>query len=171
MITVRAESPGDARYVRTINEEAFGQPMEADLVERLRTTCRERLSLVADDAGAVVGHILFTPVLIKSGERSVAGMGLAPMAVLPGRHREGIGSTLVRRGIEILRERGCPFIVVVGHPEYYPRFGFERASGHGLESQWQGIPDEAFMVLVLDSRAMTGVRGMAKYRDEFNEVE
>ena len=171
MITVRAESPGDVRQVRTINEQAFEQPLEADLVDRLRTTCREALSLVADDAGTVVGHILFTPVVVVSGQRSVEGMGLAPMAVLPGRQREGIGSSLARRGLEILRERGCPFVVVVGHPEYYPRFGFERASRHGLESQWNGMPDDAFMVLVLDPPAMTGVSGVARYRDEFNEVE
>jgi putative acetyltransferase len=96
-------------------------------------------------------------------------MGLAPMAVLPDRQRQGIGSQLVMRGLDILRERGCPFVVVVGHPEYYPRFGFERASTHGLASQWDGMPDAAFMVLVLNARAMADVSGVATYRDEFNE--
>ena len=70
----------------------------------------------------------------------------------------------------MLRERGCPFVVVVGHPEYYPRFGFEPASKHGLLSQWEGIPDAAFMVFILDPDAMEGVSGVATYRDEFNEV-
>lgn len=97
-------------------------------------------------------------------------MGLAPTAVLPRRQRQGIGSQLVRRGLDILRERGCPFVVVVGHPEYYPRFGFEPASRHGLASQWEGVPDAAFMVLLLDVHAMAGVSGVAKYREEFNEV-
>jgi putative acetyltransferase len=92
------------------------------------------------------------------------------MAVVPDRQRQGIGSQLVRRGLEILRERGCPFVVVVGHPEYYPRFGFERCSVHGLASQWEGVPDAAFMVMILDANAMAGVSGVAKYRDEFNEV-
>ena len=92
------------------------------------------------------------------------------MAVLPDRQREGIGSQLVRRGLDILRGRACPFVVVVGHPEYYPRFGFEPASMHGLASQWEGVPDAAFMVLVLDVRAMAGVSGVAKYREEFDEV-
>jgi putative acetyltransferase len=115
----------------------------------------------------VVGHILFTPVVVESGARSVLGMGLAPMAVLPDRQRQGIGSELVRRGLDILRERRCPFVVVVGHPEYYPRFGFERASAHNLTSQWEGMPDAAFMVLVLDAGAMTGVSGVARYREEF----
>ena len=92
------------------------------------------------------------------------------MAVLPDRQRQGIGSQLVNRGLEILREGGCPFVVVVGHPEYYPRFGFEPASKHGLASQWDGISDAAFMVLILDAPAMTAVSGVARYGDEFNEV-
>jgi putative acetyltransferase len=97
-------------------------------------------------------------------------MGLAPMAVLPDRQRQGIGSRLIQRGLELLRDRGCPFVVVVGHPEYYPRFGFEPASKHGLVSQWEGMPDEAFMVMVLDAKVMTGAVGVARYRDDFNEV-
>jgi putative acetyltransferase len=127
------------------------------------------VSLVADD-NDVVGHILFTPVVVESAERRIVGMGLAPMAVLPERQRQGIGLQLMTRGLDILRERGCPFVVVVGHPEYYPRFGFTRASTRNLRSQWDGIPDEAFMILILDASAMAGVSGTARYRDEFNEV-
>jgi putative acetyltransferase len=118
----------------------------------------------------VVGHILFSPVAIEGAGQRVLGMGLAPMAVLPDRQRQGIGSHLVRRGLDILRERGCPFVVVVGHPGYYPRYGFEPARAHGLASQWEGVPDTAFMVLVLDERAMARVSGVAIYRDEFSEV-
>jgi putative acetyltransferase len=166
-MTIRLERPEDASRVRHVNELAFGQPLEADLVDRLRPVCTNSLSLVAED-DAVVGHILFTPVVIEGTAREVLGMGLAPMAVLPGHQRQGIGSQLVRRGLDILRERGCPFVVVVGHPEYYPRFGFKPASTHGIVSQWEGVPDAAFMVLVLDARVMTGVSGVAKYREEFN---
>jgi len=90
--------------------------------------------------------------------------------VRPDRQREGIGTELVRRGLGLLRERGCPFVVVVGHPEYYPRFGFEPASRCGLASQWDGMPDAAFMVLVLDETAMAGVSGVARYRGEFDDV-
>ena len=169
MIAVRIERPDDAARVRQLNELAFGQPLEARLVETLRQACPDSLSLVAEDAD-VVGHILFTPVVIDSAGRRVVGMGLAPMAVLPDRQREGIGSQLVRRGLDILRQRGCPFVVVVGHPEYYPRFGFEPASWHGLTSQWEGIPDAAFMVVMLDVHAMTGVSGVARYRAEFDDV-
>ena len=166
---VRLERPEDSSEIRRVNELAFGQPAEADLVEKLRHACADSLSLVAEDGG-VVGHVLFTPVVVERAARRVAGMGLAPLAVLPDRQRQGIGSRLVEQGLEILRERGCPFVVVVGHPEYYPRFGFERASTHGLASQWAGIPDEAFMVVILDAHAMAGVSGVAAYRDEFNEV-
>ena len=74
------------------------------------------------------------------------------------------------RGVDLLRDRRCPFVVVVGHSEYYPRFGFEPASRHGLASQWDGMPDEAFMALILDPLAMTGVSGIARYRDEFNDA-
>jgi putative acetyltransferase len=169
VVTIRPERPEDASRVRQVNELAFGQPMEADLVERLRQAGTDSLSLVAED-DAVVGHILFTSVVVESAGRRVLGMGLAPMAVLPDRQRQGVGSQLVRRGLHILRERGCPFVVVVGHPEYYPRFGFEPASTHGLASQWEGVPDAAFMVLVLDVHSMAGVSGVAKYREEFNEV-
>ena len=169
MITIRPERPEDASQVRHVNELAFGQPTEADLVEKLRQACTDALSLVAED-DTVVGHILFTPVVVESTGRRVLGMGLAPMAVLPDRQRQGIGSQLVRRGLDILRERGCPFVVLVGHPEYYPRFGFELCSVHGLTSQWEGIPDAAFMVLILDVHAMAGVSGVAKYREEFNEI-
>jgi putative acetyltransferase len=169
VITIRPEKPEDASQVRSVNELAFGQPTEAGLVEKLQQACTDSLSLVAEE-DAVVGHILFTPVVVESGVRRIVGMGLAPMAVLPDRQRRGIGSQLVSRGVDILRERGCPFVVVVGHPEYYPRFGFEPASLHGLASQWEGVPDAAFMVLILDVHAMEGISGVAKYRDEFSEV-
>jgi putative acetyltransferase len=167
--TIRPERSEDASQVRHVNELAFEQPAEADLVERLRQGCTDSLSLVAED-DAVVGHILFRSVTIESAGRSVLGMGLAPMAVLPDRQRQGIGTQLVKRGLDLLRERGCPFVVVVGHPEYYPRFGFEPAAMHGLASQWEGVPDAAFMVVVLDAHAMAGVSGVAKYREEFNAV-
>jgi putative acetyltransferase len=169
VITIRFEAPEDSAPVRHVNEVAFGQSFEADLVDRLRRACPHSLSLVAEDDDGVVGHILFTPVQVGNPVGRAVGMGLAPMAVPPERQREGIGSALVRRGIEILRERGVPFVVVVGHPEYYPRFGFEPASAYGLRSQWEGMPDEAFMVLVLDREEVAGVSGVVRYRAEFDE--
>jgi putative acetyltransferase len=168
-VFVRRERVDDGPDVRRVNELAFGQPLEAALVERLRAACPDAVSLVAEDDGTVVGHILFTPVTID-GHEDVVGMGLAPMAVAPARQRQGIGSALVRAGLTILGERGCPFVIVLGHPGYYPRFGFVPASQHGITSQWEGIPDDAFMMLVLRGDALRGVAGVARYRPEFNEA-
>lgn len=169
-IIVRNETPDDVASIRRINESAFQRPAEADLVDRLRAACPEALSLVADVDGDTVGHILFSPVVVESDGRRVVGQGLAPMAVQPDRQRQGIGSALVRRGLDEIRAAGCPFVVVVGHPEYYPRFGFVPASTRGLRSQWEGMPDAAFMVRVFDEDAMAGLTGIARYRDEFEEV-
>lgn len=170
VITIRAERAGDVSPVRAINEEAFGRPGEADVADRLRQSCPTVISLVAEEDDQLVGHILFTPAVVESPGRRVEGMALAPVAVLPDRQRRGIGSALVRRGLDIVRQQGHPFVIVLGHPEYYPRFGFELASKHNLSCQWGGIPDEAFMVLILDEGAMAGVSGVARFRDEFGEV-
>ena len=91
------------------------------------------------------------------------------MAVFPAMQRQGIGSQLVKTGIKTLKKTQCHFIIVLGHPEYYPRFGFERASVYGIRCQWEGVPDEAFMILWLDKSTIPPVSGLAKYRDEFNE--
>jgi putative acetyltransferase len=171
MVGIRAEVLADVEAIRRVNELAFGRPEEADVVDRLRQARIPFLSLVAEDGGAIVGHVLFTPAIVdvgQDGEQRIAGMGLAPLAVLPERQRQGIGSLLVRCGLDLLRADGCPFVIVLGHAEYYARFGFERASVHGLACQWKGVPDEAFMVLVFDSDAMRGVSGIARYRDEFD---
>ena len=168
MITIRPEEPKDHSAVRALNLAAFEDGPEAELVDTLRASCRDHLSLVAEEEGRIVGHILFTPVALESPEGTAEGMGLAPMAVLPDRQREGIGSALVSRGLEMLVEWSTPFVVVLGHPEYYPRFGFELASRRGLRSQWDGVPDEAFMVRVYDQAALPDGGGVAKYRDDFD---
>ena len=170
MIIIREERPEDEEAVRAVNEKAFVQPDEADIVDCLQKSCPGLLSLVALDGDEVVGHILFSPAKIEGDAVTIEGMGLAPIAVLPERQRQGVGTQLVKRGIEMLRSRDCPYIIVLGHPEYYPRFGFVRASLHGIRSQWDGVPDEAFMIMILDQSAMKGVSGVARYRDEFDEA-
>jgi len=170
MISIREETPQDLASIRTLNELAFGRPDEASIIDSLRDACDELLSLVAIDGDEVVGHILFSPVTVRGRESNPLGMGLAPMAVLPERQRQGIGSALVRHGLERLATSGCPFVIVLGHAAYYPRFGFERASGHGIQSQWPGIPDDVFMVAILDPPAFEGVSGVAQYRDEFDQA-
>lgn len=168
MIIVRKEKPEDIEGIRIVNERAFGQPEEADIVDALRGACSDALSLVAVVEDRVVGHIFFSPATIHTQNGNIVGMGLAPMAVLPDCQRQGIGSKLVRAGLEMLKESSCPFVIVLGHPEYYPRFGFVPASIHGLQCQWDGVPDEAFMVLILDESAMKNVSGVARYRSEFD---
>lgn len=178
-LLIRDEEDGDAPGVRALHQAAFQSAMEADIVDRLRATCPERVSLVAVEGERVVGHILFTPAIIEPpsggrigglGTQGVThGMGLAPMAVLPDLQRGGIGSTLIRTGVARLRRSGCPFVIVVGHPEYYPRFGFVRGSQVGVACQWPDVSDEAFMILVLDSALTTRLAGRARYRPEFDE--
>ena len=170
MIIVREERSEDIEAVRMVNETAFGQPAEANIADKLRENCQDRLSLVATQNGAVVGHILFSPARIEEKGKTVQGMGLAPVAVLPSLQRQGIGTHLVLKGMEILKDRGCPFVIVLGYPEYYPRFGFERASLYGIRSQWEGVPDEAFMIRILDHATMKGLAGVARYRDEFDDA-
>lgn len=168
MISIRRERPEDIAVIRTVNETAFDQSTEADIIDALRDVCPDVLSLLAESDGEIVGHILFSPVTIEGGSQSRQGMGLAPMAVTPDRQRQGIGSELVQAGLEILRKQGCPFVIVLGHPEFYPCFGFVPASRYGLRCQWEGVPDAAFMVLVLDASSMADVTGVARYREEFD---
>ena len=168
MISIRPEEPRDDSSIHAINLAALEGGPEADLVDTLRSSCADCLSLVAEEAGELMGHILFTPVTVEGPDGMIEGMGLAPMAVTPELHRSGIGSQLVSHGLEVLRKRSCPFVVILGHPEYYPRFGFERASAHGLRSQWDGVPDEAFMVTVFDRGSLAGGGGVARYREEFD---
>jgi putative acetyltransferase len=165
-ITIRRERPEDIPTIQVVNESAFGRREEGDIVDRLRESCPDFISLVAED-GEVVGALLFTPAVVKSEAREIDGMLLGPLAVLPELQRQGIGSALMRRGLDLLRQRGCPFVVLVGHPEYYPRFGFERASAHGLVSPWGSVPDEAWMAYILDAEAMAGSSGVVRVRDEW----
>lgn len=165
---IRDEAAGDAPAIRVVLEEAFGTPVEAGLVDALRVSCDDRLSLVAERDGDVVGHILFTPVEIDAAGGVLRGYGLAPMAVRAAWQRRGIGSALIAEGTKRLREGGAPFVFVIGHPEYYPRFGFERASRHGVRCQWPEVPDEAVMLLVLDPAAAPRLGGVARYRPEFD---
>ncbi len=169
MITIRQELPGDAFAIRRVHETAFGRRDEADIVDALRRNCDDLVSLVALKGDAIVGHALWSPATIESGTSITKGMGLGPVGVLPGEQRRGIGTRLILTGIEMLRERGCPFIIVLGHLDYYPRFGFVPAVRHGVKSEWD-MPESAFMIHIRDASQAATLRGIAKYRPEFSVV-
>lgn len=166
MFTIREERHGEAAAIRALHESAFQQPTEAAIVDQLRSRCPQRVSIVATERNRIVGHLLFSP----AGFDSTIGMGLAPMAVLPEFQRRGIGSALVRSGIGQLEEQGVPFIVVLGHPQFYRKFGFVPGSNHAIQCQWPGIPEEAFLIRILDRKIMEDRRGTIFYREEFNSA-
>jgi len=165
LIEIREERPEDVAAIRDVNNWAFGQDQESNIVDALRSNGTASLSLVAIVDGRIVGHIMYSPVFV--GE--VKGVGLGPMAVVPEHQRQGIGSQLIQTGNRALDDAGCPFIVVVGHPGYYPRFGFKPGSTYAITCEWD-VPDDVFMVLVLDHAKMQGVSGRATYGPEFSTI-
>ncbi len=166
MIEIREERADDIAAVRDLNRRAFGQDQESNIVDALRANGAALLSLVATLNDRVVGHIMYSPLSIDG---KFEGAALGPMAVFPECQRRGIGSKLIKAGNRKLKDDGCPFIIVVGHADYYPRFGFKPASEHGIKCEWD-VPDNVFMLPVLDQAKMAGVAGLAKYRPEFSSV-
>jgi len=151
-----------------VNEIAFGTPTEANLVELLRAQTSPLVSLVADNDGSIVGHILFSPVIL-SDDRGIVIMGLAPMAVVPAFQRRGIGSALVLAGLEACRHVGVDAVVVLGHAAFYPRFGFVPASRFGITSEYT-VPDDVFMALELRPGILSGRTGQVRYHPAFNDA-
>lgn len=177
---IRPEQPVDLAGIGEIHRRAFGRDEEADLVDRLRAASDvdPALSLVAEHDGALVGHVLFPRIEIRADappspaiERSETGLqtpalALAPMAVVPEYQRRGVGTALVQEGLSACRKRGHGVVVVLGHPEYYPRFGFQPASRFEIRAPI-AVPDDAFMVLALSPAALEGVRGVVRYPPAF----
>jgi putative acetyltransferase len=169
LLTIRSETPEDEAEIRHIHEEAFGQEAEGKLVEKLRNRGVLTISLVALYDSRVVGHIAFSPVEVKSDCSSFQAIALGPMSVLPACQRKAIGSQLVRAGLEECRHLGHEIVVLVGHPDYYPRFGFVLASPRGIECEFE-VPDEAWMLLELREGALAGRRGTVSFQPEFREA-
>jgi putative acetyltransferase len=160
---VREEITGDEAGIREVNRLAFGGDEEVRLVDRLRADGEVIVSLVAVDGGEVVGHALFTRLPVEGAGEVVQAAALAPVAVRPGRQRQGIGSALIMRGLELCHDRGCAAVIVLGHPEYYPRFGFTAELARHLSAPFSG---PAFMALELSPGSLSG-GGTVRYPAAF----
>lgn len=165
LVNIREETAADIEAIREVNRRAFGQDQEGNIVDALRSNGAALLSLVAIVDDELVGHIMYSSATVGA----TTGGALGPMSVLPEFQRQGIGSRLVEAGNQKLKQVGYPFIIVVGHAEYYPRFGFIPASQHNIRCEWD-LPDNVFMIYVLDPVKMQTVSGLAKYRHEFSTV-
>ncbi len=171
-LVIRSETAGTEDYlaIHSVNREAFGRPDEANLVDSLRTEGVVLASLVAEleDCDelekSIVGHILFSRMYIETATNSVPAVALAPIAVLPKHQRQGIGGELIRHGLNVLKLRGEQIAIVLGHPDYYPRFGFSSAKAESLESPF---PPKSFMAFELDPGALDGLCGKVRYPAAF----
>ena len=170
-VLIRPERPADVEAIFAVHEAAFGQTAEARLVEALRGTTSwiPELSLVAEREGRVIGHVLFTRMNVRDGDRLHAALALAPVGVLPASQNAGIGSALIRHGMDEARRLGHAIAIVLGHPSYYPRFGFLPAGRFEIRYPEPGH-DTAFMVAELLPGALDGVHGVAEYAPAFAGV-
>lgn len=165
---VRTEERRDIASIHALNEAAFQTSTEANLVDMLRDQAAEFISLVAEENGSIIGHICFSPVILTS-DTALKLMGLAPMAVAPARQRSGVGSALLRAGLDRCKKTGAAAVVVLGHPQYYPRFGFSPASRFGIRCEYN-VPDEVFMALELEPGVLQGKSGTIRYHHAFESV-
>jgi putative acetyltransferase len=171
-VSIRPFGSADAEAVRQVHLRAFvGREDEAHLVESLHASDAAPVSLVAvvGSSGGVIGHVLFSPVKLDNGGSNIRVVGLAPVGVLPGYQGRGVGSHLIRAGLKACREAAYDAVVLLGEPGYYSRFGFERASAHGLGNEY-GV-DDYFMVMELRSGALAGSGGTVRYRPEFGQLD
>lgn len=170
-MTIRPEAAADRQAIHHVNREAFGREDEARLVDALRDSPAfvPDLSLVAEEGGEMVGHILFTRLTVADGGIARPALALAPMAVRPAFQNRGVGSALVRRGLADARERGHHVVIVVGHPHYYPRFGFVPARPRGIRPPFD-VPDDAFLVVGLTDGALDGFTGDVQYPPELADA-
>ncbi len=165
---IRPESADDHDGIWQINSEAFGTEAEANLINTLRQSGIPLISLVAEEDGQLIGHILFSPVTLQGDSVDAAIAGLAPMAVRPRWQRQGVGTKLVAEGLKRCRQAGYGAVVVLGHPEYYPRFGFVPSVEYDIRCAYD-VPAEVFMVKELLESFLTGVCGTIDYHPAFND--
>jgi putative acetyltransferase len=171
MLSFACETNDDLVSIREVVTAAFGQTDEAKLIEVIRNSQNfiPELSIVAVEDGEVLGHILFSAIGIEAQGQIVPALALAPLAVTPNCQRQGIGSQLIQNGLSKCRQLDHSIVVVVGHPHYYGRFGFQKASQFSLHSSIS-FPDEVFMVLELKPGALSNISGTVRYPAYFEEV-
>lgn len=151
MLVIREEQETDHQVIRDITIAAFsssefGHNGEAELIDQIRNDCSVHLSLVAVLDSEVVGHVMFSPARMETAAESIVGMGLGPISVLPNHQKAGVGSALLNAAFEQLAAVNCSFAVVLGHTEYYARFGFTQAEKLGIRHGFEGIPQDVFLI-------------------------
>ena len=167
--SIRDERPEDTERVHTIQEAAFGQPDEADLVDVLRGGAKPQLSLVAERAGELVGHVFFSPVSIEGALAAPPCAGLAPVGVLPTEQGRGAGCALVQEGLSRSRYIGWKAVFLLGNPAYYQRFGFVLAAPRGFHYE-SDANDPSFQMIELEPAALRGLEGRILYHDAFAKL-
>lgn len=167
-MVIRAEERKDWAAIHAVNASAFETSAEARLVARLRQEAQPVISLIAEEDDEIIGHTMFSPVSL-TGHVDPKILGLGPMAVLPKHQRKGIGSALVRAGLEQCKRLGFGAVVLVGHPEFYSRFGFQPASRFGIACEFD-VPQEAWMAIELEPGFLADATGAIKYHPAFREV-
>jgi putative acetyltransferase len=163
-VEIRGRTAADDAAIRRLNDDAFGGNYESRLIEDLRAAGLDAVELVAVEDDQIVGHILFSALATTVGREVVPALALAPMAVRPDRQRRGIGSALVRGGLDLARARDWRAVIVLGHKGYYPRFGFSAVLAHPLKGPFSG---DAFMALELTPGALHGEEGRVTYPPAF----
>ena len=164
---IRRETSAEYAAIREVNRLAFGGEGEARMVDSLRDGGHARISLVAEEDDRIVGHILFSVLTIATPQGEIEALSLAPLAVVPSHQRRGIGSSLVREGLRACREAGHRIVVVLGHPEFYPRFGFSAKLAKPLRSPYSG---PAYMAVELVPDALRGIEGEVRYSPPFDQL-
>lgn len=165
---IRAETGSELDAIHAINLAAFPSPAEAELVRRLQLSASPLISLVAEEAGTLIGHILFSPVMLDS-DSTLALMGLAPMAVMPDRQKQGIGSALVEAGLKHCTELEIGAVAVLGHPGFYPKFGFTPSIEFAIKPEYD-VPAEVFMLKELSEGYLKNASGIIRYHEEFSRL-
>lgn len=170
-VNIHPETKDDYTKITEINDLAFGQKNEGKLIEKLRRSenFNPELSLVAELKGEIIGHILFYPIKINAGSVQFSSLALGPMSVIPAYQRMGAGSQLVVQGLQVAKKLGHKSVIVVGHPEYYPKFGFRQASHWNIKAPFE-VPDNAFLAMELVKNELNNNSGVVEYPKEFHDV-